>query len=420
MQRLFVLSTKLIQIYCASAPSFDQMSAPSAPPCNQISAPSAPSFNHMKGQEANNGSNVGFNSDINGCPPEYQTIMNKNPTVSPFSSSTLDVIHSNTTNIAFPTELKKLIKNPPSKNFQNETYDYNSMVDIITNIVSQMSQNMPDLGINKDKYKDYLCGRNIVIILDNSGSMSNKTDEDSFLNDMGIITNSYRISRHQEMTAILLFMLQALLKSEVESVHVEFLNPVMTQDNEMIKEIKLNFEDNSIQKLYKALVEEPCGSTPLTTTLERLIGKYGNEESTHFVVFTDGQPYSTESPRKNSVKGLKHLLKKHFSNERFYSVKKFICAYHQIDHLETKRKTINFIACTGNEQEVEYLNNIDDKSINIDITSDYNTEIAQIKAHLGQRSAALESFPKRMSVYIYKALVGSLDLGVDKLDKKKQ
>lgn len=401
MQRLFILVSSITQVCSTSAPFSDEAEDESV-------EPSAPTLD------------IGFDYDmLNEFNPAHHAstvrqITFPQPETDHYSSVPNASQPVKEDDIPLPVRLSEVSGNHPFKYIGNLDY-YNRMVECITSVARKVRIYMPVLGINEEKYKKCLNNRNIVIILDNSGSMNSESDRKSFLRDMEILDG--RISRHQEMTAILLFMLQALLKSEVKSVHIEFLNPVRTVEREIIKEINLKFGDDSIQKLYKALTVKPEHGTPLTTTLERLVKKY-KKDVTHFVVFTDGVPLSSDE--KDSVEGLTSLLKKYFYNEKFYLIRKSMCGYKQTDHLKTSKRTINFVACTGNKREVEYLNEIDDKSINIDVTSDYYTELSQIEARLGQQNDSGELFAKKMDVYIYKALVGCLDLNIDKLDKKKK
>lgn len=312
-------------------------------------------------------------------------------------------------NIPLPIKLDYVQTNSiPKKKRLNE------VVSFIKKVVSSVNENMPDLGLYKDSYVEHLRNKNIVIILNNSSSMNEKVK--NMVTENSDVKYEVNLTIYQDMCGKLLYMLQALLKSGVESIHVEFMNPLYILNNgrpKKIKEIPLNFKTDSIQDLYKALVADPVGRSPVTTTLERLVKKYNDDEKpTHFILFTNDNPCPNNFENsidglKDTVGGFEEYLRLYFSDENSPNLKYKFSYVNPQD--EDKRRTINIITCSGNNANFDYLNQLASKSMNIDVTGDYQSFIEQIKFHLELKSLELDTFQKRINAYIYKALVGCLD-----------
>jgi hypothetical protein len=73
---------------------------------------------------------------------------------------------------------------------------------------------------------------------------------------------------------------------------------------------------------------------------------------------------------------------------------------------------IGFIACTDNESQIEYLNEIDKLYREIDVSDDYWTERRQIQRVQGR------NFPFTYGDYVVKALAGPIDNRLDTLDER--
>ncbi len=123
---------------------------------------------------------------------------------------------------------------------------------------------------------------------------------------------------------------------------------------------------------------EKKGYTPLTRVLENVL-----KDNTHMnlgerklliIILTDGEP--TDQFGRSDVRGFKQCLKSRPNN--VYT---------------------NIIACTDDNESVEYLNHWDKTIKYLDICDDYRSERAEVKKAKGQ------SFPFTFGDYVVKSLI---------------
>lgn len=303
----------------------------------------------------------------------------------------MKTMHANFSNKYSTTPIERLISNSPS---------------IIHHIMYSSKKGYAD-------YQKHLKNVDLVFIIDNSGSMQLETDSNSYLKDLNLFgeNNSCSITRYHEMTFVFLCMVHVLMNCGVKNIQVRFLNPVSIDYREVDSLTIDPTNDADIQQLYSALLHEPYGTTPLTSNLYESIGKVSKNRHTHYIVFTDGCPYVTKDKMNdcyyaNSVDGLQKLLKKYFSPRRIFDFSLF----------GWKKLTINFISCTNSKDDVAYLDDLDKRSNNIDVTDDLHSEIEQVTSIHGE-NVAMEIFPRTISAFIYKAMIGCLDSAIDSLDE---
>lgn len=165
--------------------------------------------------------------------------------------------------------------------------------------------------------KDYLKhieNVDLVFVLDNSGSMMMNTDNNSYLNDLGLLENGLHVSRHHEMAFVFLSMIHVLVNCGKKDIEVKLLNPVPI-GGRSIRTLHVSLSNpSSIQYLHSVLLRRPYGTTPLVSNLYESVSKASRP--THYIVFTDGSPYVSEGNHKceyaDTVDGLQKLLKDYF------------------------------------------------------------------------------------------------------------
>jgi hypothetical protein len=132
----------------------------------------------------------------------------------------------------------------------------------------------------------------------------------------------------------------------------------------------------------------PSGGTPLLTKLTEINQYYssGNHPVRKLVIVaTDGEPSDDRAPYN-----------------QFKSV---------LGAMVRNNMRIGFLACTDQDDQVEYLNDIDRQYSEIDVNDDYYTEFRQIQRTQGT------GFLFSYGDYVVKAIAGSIDNRLDGLDE---
>lgn len=300
-----------------------------------------------------------------------------------------------------------------------ETRCADDMKSLTTNLMKRLISNSREticriMHNSEKKVEDYLRHLekvDLVFVLDNSGSMRLSTDHNSYLEALNLFgkESAWSIARYHEMAFVFLCMVHVLGSCGVERAEVRLLNPVVINDRR-IDGLLINPTDpRDIQRLYSVLLCEPYGMTPLTSNLYESIQNVRENRHTHYIVFTDGCPYMDQvydSYYEDSVEGLQRLLEDYFCPKGFFG------------SLFSSRKnlTINFIACTDDKKQVGYLDELDQISDQIDVTDDFYSEIKEVIDKRGE-IVAMEVFSPKLSLFIYKAMIGCLDRAADKQDE---
>lgn len=200
----------------------------------------------------------------------------------------------------------------------------------------------------------------IVFIVDDSGSMNAPID------DGGPHSTRWAELKDVVKTAI-------DIGSIYGSLDIDFLN----------RNGVMNI--NSYDQVQHYFHEDPNGRTPLTTALNSVLNRYQTLETKILIVIaTDGVPDDLDSFKRS-------LLNKNHS--KFY---------------------ISFLACSDNEEDIGYLNELDNTIPNIDTLDDYLSEKKEVKRAQGN------NFKYTYADHIARLLLGPICPELDKLDEKQQ
>ena len=104
-------------------------------------------------------------------------------------------------------------------------------------------------------------------------------------------------------------------------------------------------------------------------------------------MITDGQP--TDNVGNVNVQGFINILK-----------------------YRPKNIYVSILACTDDDNSIDYLNKIDRIIPGIDVTDDYRSELKEIKKYKG------DNYKFSFGDYVVKALLGPIDPSFDNLDEK--
>lgn len=202
-----------------------------------------------------------------------------------------------------------------------------------------------------------------VVVCDDSGSMNEMTN--------------YNETRWQELSRLVLLIFDILEFIRKGSVDVHFLNRGEIRGVSTRKQIEDYF------------IDPPKGGTPLFPVMERIFrspiptGYKGRIT----LIATDGEPCDSMGF------STKYLVKDLLLNNR------------------KKNEFVTFLACTDDDDSIDYLNQWDKEMTRFDVVDDYLSERKQIREVQG------ESFLFGYGDYIVKALLGSVVPELDQLDE---
>jgi len=209
------------------------------------------------------------------------------------------------------------------------------------------------LGCHEVFWQDLqsLIGWDIVLICDDSGSMSTRTENGT---------------RWQELKRSVELLVNLCCALDSDGIDVLFLN----------RRGKHNVTSMAqVADLFKA---EPSGSTPLAKALSEALGRK-TEKPMLVILATDGVPDSME---------------------------RFVAA------LEARPDDVyvSLLACSDNDDEVGYLNALDDRLPRLDVLDDYHSERREVQRVQGNVDYTLGDHCARM-------LLGAVFDKYDKLDE---
>ena len=207
----------------------------------------------------------------------------------------------------------------------------------------------------------------IIFVCDDSGSMNSRAQSNS----------SDSKTRWQELKEVVGEVFDISLIFDPVGMDVYFLN----------RQSYLNVRHrDAIDGMFLA---PPSGGTPLISKLREINYKYsfGNQPTTRklVIIATDGEPSDDRTPY-TEFKGL-------------------------LGRMVANNMRIGFLACTDQDNQVAYLNEIDKLYQEIDVSDDYWTERRQIQRVQGR------NFPFTYGDYVVKALAGAIDNRLDTLDE---
>lgn len=207
----------------------------------------------------------------------------------------------------------------------------------------------------------------IVIIADDSGSMG-ASSLPANMRQLGCPTRT----RWEEMKESIALIVELAVCFDKSGVDVHFLN------RPAIKNVKCAAEQGFLQAFHQG----PGGSTPLTETLTRVSASLAQERKVLYMIFTDGEPNG--------------------GTQAFAACVRRVVA--------GGKAKIQVLACTAEDDEIEWLNVLDKQLAEMDCTDDYTTERAQIlKLGLAPR------FTK--GDWVMKAMLGPIMHKFDKWDE---
>lgn len=207
----------------------------------------------------------------------------------------------------------------------------------------------------------------IIFVCDDSGSMNTTAGANGYI----------RKTRWDELKQVIGEVYDISLIFDPVGMDVHFLN----------RQSWLNVRNrDAINDMF---VATPSGGTPLVTKLTEINQTYSQPVFANIrklvIIATDGEPSDDSTPYRQ----LKSVLGQMVGNNM----------------------RIGFIACTDQDYQVEYLNDIDREYKEIDVSDDYMTERSQILKVQGHR------FPFSYGDYVVKALAGPIDSKLDGLDE---
>lgn len=209
----------------------------------------------------------------------------------------------------------------------------------------------------------------IVLLCDDSGSMN-----------APIKDNNGHSTRWDELKSVVKIVISIATIYDSNGIDIYFLN----------RGIYENIE--SEENIEKILIDAPCGGTPLTFKLKQIIDKYMKNAYSNkpllVIIATDGVP--TESGNLD-LDNFKRVL----------------------ENKNHEKVFISFLACSDNEDDVGYLNDLDKDIPNIDTLDDYISELKEVRKVQGK------DFKYSFSDHIVRLLLGPICSEMDKLDEER-
>lgn len=213
---------------------------------------------------------------------------------------------------------------------------------------------------------------NFILICDDSESMrmSAKPKEQRKLGEK-------TLTRWMELQEGVSLLIDLLTCFRPEGVDVHFLN------HGKVAKVKSSYDD-TMQNFFQ---DGPMGRTPLTSVLKTVAAEHKSELPTIIFVFTDGEPDGGSS---KFVRALGDITGKKITSCQF---------------------RVQIMACSNNEEEMKWMEDVDHDSDMIDVTDDYYNE----KKRVIQLRGAGFTFTR--SDWLVKAILGPIDSSVDKTNE---
>lgn len=211
----------------------------------------------------------------------------------------------------------------------------------------------------------------IVVIADDSGSMSMASLPPSERRLGAAIP-----TRWDELRETCSLLVELGCCFDETGLDIFFLN------RPALSEVK-SAKDPSFVKAFDA---RPSGSTPLTECLRSVVSTMGGERPVILFILTDGEP-----------NGGAHL----FNQEMERVVKK---------KSTSKTFRVQVMACTDDEEAVGWLNDLDERFTEVDVTDDFHSERQEVL-----RAGKVKKFTR--GDWLIKALLGPVSTKFDAWDE---
>lgn len=226
----------------------------------------------------------------------------------------------------------------------------------------------PYIQEDVDCLRDY----EIILLCDDSGSMKSPSEY------LSIETNTVvQLSRWDELKETVNVVVELGVLLDDSGVDVWFLNKSVPNKN-----IKTQ---QQVMELFNCV---PNGRTPLTRVLRKIMSEHTQKPKLILIV-TDGEP--TDDNGNDDHVNFKKLL----------------------ETRNAEHNRIGILACTTNEKNMEWLDDIDVNIKNIDVIDDYLSERDQILKVQGK------DFTYTHGDHILKMLLGPILEKYDEIDEKK-
>lgn len=236
--------------------------------------------------------------------------------------------------------------------------------------------NKHEISLDFAQRLQQLQGFKIVFLFDDSGSMNCPLMDSPLNNDKTLL----KATRWDELQYFAKISVEIATLFDPEGVSVYFLNkypsPVLNIKNE-----------RQVQQLFK---DKPNGFTPLPRVLDQVLTEnavFLSEKKLLVVIVTDGEP--TNDQGKVAIPYFKEVLQRR--HPKVYTT---------------------IVACTDDEDAVEYLNKWDRELKNLDVVDDFRNERSEVRAVKGR------SYPFSFGDYVVKSLIGSIDPELDNMDER--
>ena len=207
----------------------------------------------------------------------------------------------------------------------------------------------------------------VVILCDDSGSMSTPIDENN-------------TTRWDQLRKFVRLVAEISTIFDSNGVDIHFLNRKRTHKITDPKDTEHLFDT------------PPSGFTPLTRALQRILklpaAHRGYDKNLLVFIATDGTP--TDDNGEPDLAGFEHVMR----SER-----------------QAETTHVMFLICTDDLEAVHYLRQWDRAMENVDVTDDYQDQRRQVQAIHGPHY----SFP--MSAYVVKILIGAIEPRIDHIDE---
>mmetsp|Transcript_116279 Transcript_116279/g.370005 ORF Transcript_116279/g.370005 Transcript_116279/m.370005 type:complete len:282 (-) Transcript_116279:11-856(-) len=175
----------------------------------------------------------------------------------------------------------------------------------------------------------------IVVIADDSGSMLNN----ALPMQMRVLGQPIR-RRWDELRETLAEVVEIASCFDQNGIDIHFLNRAP------ITHVKSGQD----AKFKQAFAQPPQGRTPLTETLQRVSKSTQGERGVLLFIFTDGEPNDGSESFKRAIRQV----------------------------VSGGRVRIQIMACTADDEEIGWLNVLDEELAELDVTDDYYAEKEQV------------------------------------------
>lgn len=223
-------------------------------------------------------------------------------------------------------------------------------------------------------------GFDIVVIADDSGSMSTPVKNPNTKDFKNLPT------RWQEMKETLSVITELAMILDNDGIDVYFLN----------REPLYNVKSPDILNI--AFSENPSGYTPIVPIFRNVLSEKTlclSEKKLLIIIATDGEPTNEKGEREDKYGNTE-------INKLFNLLKN--------DRKPSNRIFTTILACTDDDETMDYLENWDKKLLNFDLVDDYFSEKNRIQKYQGH------NFKFSRGDYIVKIMLGSIDKTLDSLD----